>query len=141
MTDELTITPIPLEEQRLEGQKPDPEQTVAQEQAPKPRKANSRKKPKKERDILILEEAPIKGMSEKEMRKYIEDLRTQRDDFKMQSQMLDHNCKTAFGKARQMEQRLGNYKAKANAKLRFATQAVQTCYQSIVFAGSIEEEE
>lgn len=96
--------------------------------------------PKTDRALEQLHEASTRSMTETEMRKYIEALRSALNDATIKAQNLENNCRSAYEKCRVLEQKLIDVKTIAKAKLHFAKQAISTCHSSIVLAGGLEEE-
>jgi len=114
---------------------PPVEKQVPPEPTPKRKRT-----PKTDRTLEQLHEASTRSMTETEMRKYIEALRSALNDATTKAQNLENNCRSAYEKCRVLEQKLIDVKTIAKAKLHFAKQAISTCHSSIVLAGGLEEE-
>lgn len=86
-------------------------------------KAKAKAKPV--RTIEVLENLGVKSMTDQEMRKYIEHLRTELADVQGRLQVTNEQASKAFERCRLAETELGRIKDQANTKIKFLYETMQ----------------
>ena len=105
-----------------------------------PKRTRAKRTPKMaSRTIEQLHQLTPRTMTDAEKQKYIDALRDDNIFLTSQNQELNESCKSAFAKARAIEQQFHEYKNKARGLIHFHRQAISTCHNSILLAGNLED--
>lgn len=113
----------------MDEMQPVPE-TVVEEPVKKPRV--------KERTLEELDKAPVKSMSEKEVRKYVDHLRDTNAALMVQLESMREAFQGVQTQKQQLEQKFTQYQIAANTQIQFCKDTLAQAFKAVHYMQSLE---